>query len=165
MNCIIENKLMGDIGFWTVRNSNPFRSVIVLSPITPHLSSAIFLLFVLSEWVKNALLVLHPFCWRVPWIEKKSQIDLPQLQSVILGEASFICCQSVVFESSRLGEWLFRLTLITVYQTWEVYAIGRWQWKARNYQNQAFQLQEHVDDEEWNQMRWWMDRPPLFGQD
>ena len=97
------------IELWTVQNLNPFGLVVIHSTIIIHLMWTIFLLF------KPLILVIivsirshhsHWLVWLMDWFEFT---DLPQLQSVTLGESSFYLVHSIVFESDGMDRLMIQI--------------------------------------------------------
>ena len=108
---VIVNEAMVPIELWIVLNSNPFRLVIDHSLIIIHLNWIISLLFnplILVRCVSMMLHHSHWLVWLIDWVEFT---DLPQLQSVSLGEMVFCYVHSVVFESNWMNGLMIQICL------------------------------------------------------
>ena len=97
--CIVANEAMAISRLWIVPNSDPSAFKADPFPTTILLRFATFLHSSPFNWMKTASCSLLRLRWRV-WLGWDEWIDLPQLQSVTLGNCAFVCCQSVVVESS-----------------------------------------------------------------
>lgn len=97
--CIVANEAMAISRLWIVPNSNPFAFKVNPFPTTIPLPLATFLRFNQFNWMSIASFIVLRSRWLV-WFGYDQWIDLPQLQSVTLGNCTFICCQSVVVESN-----------------------------------------------------------------
>ena len=97
--CIVANEAMAISRLWIVLNSNPFAFKADPFLIIILLRFATFLRSNQFNWMKTVSCSLLRSRWRV-WLGWDEWIDLPQLQSVTLGNCAFICCQSVVVESN-----------------------------------------------------------------
>lgn len=103
---IVANEAMAISRLWIVPNSNPFAFKVNPFPTTIPLPLATFLRFNQFNWMSSASFIVLRSRWLV-WFGYDQWIDLPQLQSVTLGNCTFVCCQSVVVESSFVERlWL-----------------------------------------------------------
>ena len=108
---VVGNEMMVRIELWIVQNSNPFRLVSRHSMIIIHLNWTIFLLFNPFIWVDIVSIMRHPCHWLVRLMDLFELTDLPQLQSVYLGQSAFQCVHSIVFESGWMNGLMIQICL------------------------------------------------------
>ena len=107
---IVMNEMV-PIELWIVQNSNTFILVAFHSRIIVHLNWIISLLFKSLIWVIIVSVTLHPSHWLVWLMDWFEFTDLPQLQSVKLGQYAFEYVQSVVFESDWMDGLMIQICL------------------------------------------------------
>ena len=108
---VVVNEVMVPIELWIVQNSNPFRLVVGHSLIIIHLNWTISLLFKPFILVDIVSIGLHPSHWLVWLMDWFEFTDLPQLQSVKLGDSAFWRVHSVVFESDWMDGLMIQICL------------------------------------------------------